>query len=393
MWKLGPVARRRAVMYPVVGSIVDIVAALVAERRHPFFIAELLEDPALTLGMHENGEVPAAAEHRLAKRAPACGLCAGVVAVASEKPGAVRGTPARDHVAGQQDRLVVGQNVRRVFITAYRPQQHGDTEQAGVVDRLDSVVKTLEVPRVDPNFFLSLKRLVAVGVAVRRAAPTRGHPLNGSEALSFAFVQVMFPVKLVRFKRAVPRGVSPPEKRRAVLVHEVGAIARYSNRPMFAENIAAQRRGTAERAGEIVQAAIFLVGTGDVKGPSAGEVRQKSNLPVVAAIPEAIDLELLVGGRGEDGLELHILHRIVVRLETDQLALKAGPFGQERQALLSRCDRGGQTNAVQAKSLAHSTGRRGFWSQMHVMIRGTGETMSETGPKRKRDWTIDTDYL
>jgi len=27
------------------------------------------------------------------------------------------------------------------------------------------------------------------------------------------------------------------------------------------------------------------------------------------------------------------------------------------------------------------------------MIRGTGETMSETGPKRKRDWTIDTDYL
>ncbi|GIT05098.1 MAG: hypothetical protein CM1200mP29_05090 [Verrucomicrobiota bacterium] len=26
---------------------------------------------------------------------------------------------------------------------------------------------------------------------------------------------------------------------------------------------------------------------------------------------------------------------------------------------------------------------------MHVMIRGTGETMSETGPKRKRDWTID----
>jgi len=27
------------------------------------------------------------------------------------------------------------------------------------------------------------------------------------------------------------------------------------------------------------------------------------------------------------------------------------------------------------------------------MIRGTGKTMSETGPKRKRDWTIDTDYL
>ena len=90
---------------------------------------------------------------------------------------------------------------------------------------------------------------------------------------------------------------------------------------------------------------------------------------------------------------MHILHRIIVLLETDQLALKAGPFGQERQALLSRRDRGGQTNAVQAKSLARSTDRRRFWSQMHVMIRGTGETMSETGPKRKRDWTIDFDYL
>ena len=232
----------------------------------------------------------------MAKRAPACSLCAGVVTVASEKPGAVRGTPARDHVTGQQDRLVVRQNVRRIFIAAHRPQQHGDTEQAGVVDRLDAVVKTLEVPRVDSNFFLSLERLVAVGVAVRRAAPTRSHPLYGSEALSFAFAQVMFPIELVRFKWAVPRSVSHPKKRRAVLVHEVGAVARHSNRSVFEENIVTQRRSTTERAGEIVQAAVFLVGTGDVKGPFAGEVRQKSNLPVVAAIPEAIDLVLLVGG-------------------------------------------------------------------------------------------------
>ena len=65
---------------------------------------------------------------------------------------------------------------------------------------------------------------------------------------------------------------------------------------MFEENIVTQRRSTTERAGEIVQAAVFLVGTGDVKGPFACEVRQKSNLPVVAAIPEAIDLVLLVGG-------------------------------------------------------------------------------------------------
>ena len=110
-----------------------------------------------------------ATEHRLAKRAPTCSLCSGVVAVATEKPGAVRGAPARDHVAGQQDRLVVGQTVHRVFVAANGPQQHRHTEQAGVVDRLDASVEPLEELRVDADFFPAVERLVAVGVAVRCA--------------------------------------------------------------------------------------------------------------------------------------------------------------------------------------------------------------------------------
>ena len=54
---------------------------------------------------------------------------------------------------------------------------------------------------------------------------------------------------------------------------------------------------------------------------------------------------MLVSWRGEDGLELHVLYRVVVRLETDQLALEARPLGQERQGLLRRRDRGGEAQA------------------------------------------------
>ena len=196
----------------------------------------------------------------------------------------------------------------------------------------------------------------------------------------------MFPVELVRLERAVPRGVGHPEKRCAVLVHEVGAVARHTDRAVLAKGIAAQRRGAAERAGEIVQASVLLVRTGDVKRPFAGEIRQEANLPVVAAVPKAVDLVLLVGGRGEDGLELHVLYRVVVRLETDQLALEARPLGQERQGLLRRRDRGGEAQAKQAESRSHPAGKREFWSETHVMVSGTGATMSETSPKRKRDW-------
>ena len=122
--ELGPVARRRAVVDPVIGGVVYVVAALVAKRGHPFFIAKLLEDPALALGMHEDREVASAAKYRLAKCPPAGGACAGVIAVTTEKPGAVSGAPACDHVAGQQDRLVVGQKVYWVFVAANGPQQH-----------------------------------------------------------------------------------------------------------------------------------------------------------------------------------------------------------------------------------------------------------------------------
>ncbi len=120
--KLGPVARRRTVVDPVVGGFVYVVAALVAKRGHPFFIAKLLEDPALALRMHEYGEVPFAAKYPLAKCAPSGGACAGVIAVATEKPGAVSGAPARDHVASQQDRLIVGQKVHWVLLPTNSPK-------------------------------------------------------------------------------------------------------------------------------------------------------------------------------------------------------------------------------------------------------------------------------
>ena len=153
----------------------------------------------------------------------------------------------------------------------------------------------------------------------------------------------MFPVELVRLERAAPRGVGHPKKRRAILVHEVGAVARHTDRAVLAKGIAAERRGAAERAGEIVQTSVLLIRTGDLKRPFAGEIRQESNFPVVAAIPKAVDLVLLIGGRGEDGLKLHVLYRVVVRLEADQLALEARPLGQERQGLLRRCARSGET--------------------------------------------------
>ena len=99
-------------------------------------------------------------------------------------------------------------------------------------------------------------------------------------------------------------------------MHEVGAIARYTNRAVLAKGVAAQRRGAPERPGEIVQATVFLVGAGDVKSPFASEVRQEANLPIVATVPKAIDLISLVSGRSEDGLELRILYRLsyVLRL-------------------------------------------------------------------------------
>ena len=72
--------------------------------------------------------------------------------------------------------------------------------------------------------------------------------------------------------------------------------------------------------------------------------------PNIRSIPETVDLVFLAGGRGEHRLELHLLYRVFVRLETDQLALEAGPLRQERQSFLRRRNPTGEADANQNKA-------------------------------------------
>ena len=91
---------------------------------------------------------------------------------------------------------------------------------------------------------------------------------------------------------------------------------------------------------EVVQPSVLLIGATDLERPLADHVRHETNLPIVAAVPESIDRHRFTHRRCELGLELHVLHRIIVRLEADQLALKTGPLGNQSQIFLGNSRHG-----------------------------------------------------
>ena len=123
-----------------------------------------------SLRVHDHGRVGNVIEHRAANAPPFVAFAAEVMTVTAENPHHVMRLPARDHVAREENQLVLGQKCAGVLFGAAAadgPEQHGDVQQPGLVHRVSLLIKAAEELGIYRNLFLPGEREIALQITAR----------------------------------------------------------------------------------------------------------------------------------------------------------------------------------------------------------------------------------
>ena len=214
-----------------------------------------------------------------------------IAAVAAENPDRVVPAVTGDHVAGQQDRGVIGQIIARAQLSARRhrqsPQQHRCGDQAVLVDLVHLVVETLVEIRIDPNPPAAFEGHLPFSVLVT-PAPLGRDELDHTVTVLDAMRQVLGPFLVGGLQSAVPGGAGREEKRRTIGVGQVVAAFRPDDDALCV--VSSCYRWRRNRTSPRCRAGPYSRHpSSSSECPGALLIRAEAHSPVAAAVPEAVD--------------------------------------------------------------------------------------------------------